>query len=94
MLNTKEYKTLERQAIVAALFRICDPSGMENLNLGDTVRLKSGGPIMTLGGQAAGTSAYNCLWFDGNELKHGLFRLEQLEKAAPEKPWAGEGLTT
>jgi uncharacterized protein YodC (DUF2158 family) len=90
MLNKIE---LEHQAIVAALFRLCDPlRTMEEIKLGDTVQLKSGGPVMTVGAQAAGTSGYSCLWFHGNELKHGVFRLEQLKKAEPDKEWKGEGV--
>jgi uncharacterized protein YodC (DUF2158 family) len=82
----------ERRAIVAALFRLCDPRTMENLKTGDTVRLKSGGPVMTLGGKVVDMDANQCVWFYGAELRHGVFRLEQLEKAEPDKEWKGEGM--
>jgi uncharacterized protein YodC (DUF2158 family) len=74
--------SLERQAIIAALLRLCDLSRMENLKTGDTVRLKSGGPIMTVGGKAA-AGGWKCHWFNGKELKEGLFHLEELESAEP-----------
>lgn len=57
---------------------------MENLKLGDTVQLKSGGPIMTVGGQTEGGSLI-CHWFAGSDLKHGTFRREQLKAAEPKK---------
>ena len=73
---------LERQAIIAALLRLCDLSRMENLKTGDTVRLKSGGPIMTIGGEMPG--GWKCHWFNGKELKEGLFYLQELERAEPQ----------
>jgi uncharacterized protein YodC (DUF2158 family) len=90
MLNKVE--SLERQAIIAALLRLCDLSRMENLKLGDTVRLKSGGPVMTLGPQMD-LGGYQCSWFSGDKLERGTFYLEQLEKAEPEKGWTGEDLS-
>ena len=59
---------------------------MEELQIGDVVQLKSGGPIMTIsnigdyshsGGPAKG--AY-CEWFDGNINKKALFDLRALVK--------------
>ena len=91
MLNQKEINRLEHQAIVAALFRLCDPRRMENLKVGDTVRLKSGGPLMTLGQRVAALGGWRCHWFQGTELKDGVFQLEQLEKADPTKPSEPEG---
>lgn len=82
MLDQKKINQLEHQAIVAALFRLCDPRRMENLKTGDTVRLKSGGPVMTLGYHMA-AGGYRCHWFNGAELKDGLFAIEELEKAEP-----------
>jgi uncharacterized protein YodC (DUF2158 family) len=82
MLNKVD--SLERQAIIAALLRLCDLSRMENLKTGDTVQLKSGGPIMTLGGEMA-SGGWKCHWFNGKELKEGLFRLDELQKAQPQQ---------
>jgi uncharacterized protein YodC (DUF2158 family) len=88
-----ETEQFERGAIVAALSWLCDPlrTMAEEIKTGDTVRLKSGGPVMTLGAKMD-VGGYQCLWFSGNELMKGLFRLEQLEKAEPDKEWQGEGL--
>jgi uncharacterized protein YodC (DUF2158 family) len=92
-LSEKEIAQFERYAIIAALFHLCDPFRMETFKTGDTVQLKSGGPIMTLGGLAAhSSSSYVCKWFAGDELKSGVFTLDQLKKAEPEKEWKGEGL--
>ena len=94
MLNRVD--SLERQAIIAALLRLCDLGRMENLNTGDTVQLKSGGPIMTLGGKMA-AGGYKCHWFSGTELKEGLFSLEELQKAQPrpsEEPQGSSGFQT
>jgi uncharacterized protein YodC (DUF2158 family) len=82
-LSEKEIAQFERYAIVAALFHLCDPFRMENLKTGDTVRLKSGGPVMTIGAAMSATS-YRCDWFSGSTLQHGTFQVEQLEKAEPE----------
>ena len=65
------------QRVLADLLRMCDPLG--TMKPGDTVRLKSGGPVMTIreidGEYAA------CDWFNGSELKRGRFHLSQLESA-------------
>ena len=91
MLDKSEINRLEHQAIVAALFRLCDPRRMENLKIGDTVRLKSGGPVMTLGPELA-SGGWVCNWFEGHTAKRENYYLEQLEKAEPDKEWKGEGL--
>lgn len=45
---------------------------------GDNVRLKSGGPLMTI--QKMGPEFANCTWFDeDNEVKTESFRPEALE---------------
>ncbi|SMC86862.1 YodC family protein [Chryseobacterium sp. YR221] len=44
---------------------------------GDVVKLKSGGPKMTVKGQ--GGPYWVCSWFDDLELKEGVFSAEQLE---------------
>lgn len=55
--------------------------------LGDTVILKSGGPIMTVtkyittvgGGSSMYTGNIECTWFFGNELKYGTFPQDALK---------------
>jgi uncharacterized protein YodC (DUF2158 family) len=50
-----------------------------DLKVGDVVRLKSGGPEMTvesIGGLIA------CMWFARGHAKHGFFDLDMLEPAA------------
>lgn len=46
--------------------------------VGHTVRLKSGGPLMTADALAAGGKAWICIWFDGTERKSGTFHTESL----------------
>jgi uncharacterized protein YodC (DUF2158 family) len=86
MVNKHEFEKLEHQhqAIVAALFRLCDPSRtMENFKSGDTVQLKSGGPTMTIHTVNSDGSMF-CQWFDkGDVLKQGEFQPAQLKKAEP-----------
>jgi len=58
---------------------------MSDIKKGDTVVLKSGGPIMTVQDigdyMASGikNGAY-CVWFDGNVPKQKAFDLEMLKK--------------
>ena len=49
------------------------------IKIGDTVRLKSGGPIMTVFAIEGG-DAY-CEWFSGDKSTKGRFNLLTLEKA-------------
>ncbi|KAA2223038.1 DUF2158 domain-containing protein [Chryseobacterium sediminis] len=44
---------------------------------GDVVKLKSGGPKMTVKGLAG--VYWVCSWFVGEELKEGMFTSEQFE---------------
>jgi len=82
-INRQETEQFERRAVVAALRWLCDPlRTMENLKTGDTVQLKSGGPIMTVGAPHD-QARVNCDWFEGGALKHGVFYVEQLKKAEP-----------
>jgi|HubBroStandDraft_3_1064219.scaffolds.fasta_scaffold2442210_1 uncharacterized protein YodC (DUF2158 family) len=58
-------------------------------NIGDTVKLKSGGPIMTVSrmGREMGHSVVVCVWFEGATKHQGGFPEESLEavntKGAP-----------
>ncbi len=53
---------------------------------GDTVRLKSGGPVMTVSVRNPSVNGgFFCQWFDGAELKTGSFHMDSLERATPEK---------
>jgi uncharacterized protein YodC (DUF2158 family) len=49
--------------------------------VGDTVRLKSGGPVMTVSTAADADSDVLCKWFDGKKLLDGIFPDAALEKA-------------
>lgn len=49
-------------------------------NKGDIVRLKSGGPDMTVDGTNQENEIVNCKWFDGSELKQSSFNRSSLEK--------------
>jgi uncharacterized protein YodC (DUF2158 family) len=52
--------------------------------VGDTVKLKSGGPLMTVtnpGGQTGGKTVVSCTWFDGSEVKASVFPPDALEVA-------------
>lgn len=47
---------------------------------GDLVRLKSGGPVMTVN-NADHREAIECQWFGGKKLARGFFPLDSLEAA-------------
>jgi uncharacterized protein YodC (DUF2158 family) len=53
--------------------------------IGDTVCLKSGGPLMTVGGPSALEGEVECYWFDPNEVPpvphNANFPLAALERA-------------
>jgi uncharacterized protein YodC (DUF2158 family) len=53
----------------------------QNVDIGDVVQLKSGGPKMTV---AAGPGNFGliCLWFSGDELKNAEFPQAALVKAS------------
>lgn len=64
----------------------------QKLKKGDTVKLKSGGPVMTV--REYDEDKYtieelmvNCDWFITGELKDGTFHEDQLEVAS--KPYTG-----
>jgi uncharacterized protein YodC (DUF2158 family) len=59
----------------------------EEWKVGDTVQLKSGGPVMTItsigesGMMGSGPIHAYCTWFDGKNVKNGEFPLPAVEKA-------------
>jgi len=61
------------------------------LNSGDTVQLKSGGPVMTIQKLMVGTT-YRCQWFAGKKLEVGDFPEDSLIQASP--PPAAPALKT
>lgn len=52
---------------------------------GDKVRLKTGGPIMTV--QVAPDHMAYCVWFVGDKPNHGTFHQDTLELVAPKGSW-------
>jgi uncharacterized protein YodC (DUF2158 family) len=54
-------------------------SQMPEFKEGAVVRLKSGGPKMTI--DTIDKFGATCVWFDGGERKEGLFKLDSLEIA-------------
>lgn len=53
---------------------------------GDLVKLKSGGPVMTVAFIKPGsTGVFNCLWFLDSALQQGTFSNVSLVKASAEK---------
>ena len=57
----------------------------QGIVLGDVVRLKSGGPAMTVATKADGTTVY-CAWFDGADHKQATFAIAALEPAEVDHP--------
>ena len=56
---------------------------MADFQKGDLVRLKSGGPTMTVDSFAV-TGQYHCQWFSGSKLQKGLFDADSLAIAKDE----------
>lgn len=52
---------------------------------GDTVRLKSGGPVMTIVDFSTFQKGHVCEWFVGNELKREVFPADALVSAPKAK---------
>jgi uncharacterized protein YodC (DUF2158 family) len=51
------------------------------LHLGNVVRLRSGGPTMTVEREPEKAEAtIHCIWFDGGEAKRGEFPRKTLDK--------------
>lgn len=61
---------------------------MPGIKPGDVVRLKSGGPPMTVGAPVT-TTVYECHWFDGMELRTARFHQDSLEPATAERGRTG-----
>ena len=56
----------------------------EQLQIGDVVQLKSGGPRMTIEEIGNFSRTYveaKCVWFEKSKRESGLFKLEMLAKA-------------
>jgi len=54
------------------------------MNPGDTVELKSGGPVMTLGRPLENDKGLiECFWFDGNEIRTAVIPPAALKPAKP-----------
>lgn len=53
----------------------------ETFGLGDVVRLKSGGPAMTVN-EKAQAGGLVCVWFAGDDVRHHTFRPEALQAIA------------
>jgi uncharacterized protein YodC (DUF2158 family) len=51
----------------------------------DIVRLKSGGPIMTVAGYAGITNSVSCKWFVGSKAESEIFNEDSLVAAQVEK---------
>ena len=55
--------------------------------IGEVVRLKSGGPDMTVRSTPSEhNSTYGCQWFAGKKLESGSFPEASLEKVPPKQP--------
>jgi uncharacterized protein YodC (DUF2158 family) len=65
---------------------------MTDFKIGDTVRLKSGGPLMTISGKGTDNAGYNsddyklCEWFDNNTPKIKNFHKESIELDSDDFP--------
>jgi uncharacterized protein YodC (DUF2158 family) len=58
----------------------------DTFQIGETVQLKSGGPIMTITAISADRprgAIADCIWFVGDEQKTGTFPFASLQKASP-----------
>lgn len=54
--------------------------------VGETVKLKSGGPDMTVRAlPSTGSTVYTCQWFAGKKLEQGSFPGDSLEPVKAEK---------
>lgn len=53
-------------------------------NVGDLVRIKSGGPVMTVRAVVADGLIFECQWFAGKKLESGRFPAASLLQAEEE----------
>jgi uncharacterized protein YodC (DUF2158 family) len=58
----------------------------EQLREGDVVRLKSGGPAMTIVGYEE-DKGVKCKWFDGNKVQEDWFPMYSIVKV-PDEPYS------
>ena len=58
------------------------------MNVGDIVRLKSGGPVMTVESVNQGKEQARCVWMKDETLMRGRFSIAALEAAKPTDPFA------
>ncbi len=60
-------------------------AGGEPFKVGDTVELKSGGPVMTVTAFVKGTASIRCAWFtsDNAQAKVQGFPPESLKRVSP-----------
>ena len=80
-IGRRETEQFERATIVAALRWLCDPlRTMETIQIGDLVKLKSGGPKMTVTAIAGNRENCVCAWFDGATMREGNFHPGALTK--------------
>ena len=60
---------------------------LDTFEQGDKVRLKSGGPTMTISSRAVGSgNRYVCQWFEGHTMEHRVFPVDDLELVAAAPP--------
>jgi uncharacterized protein YodC (DUF2158 family) len=58
---------------------------MGDLQKGDVVWLKSGGPKMTVADEPVNTRGWKCIWFLGDKQIEGFFPLESLTTTNPDE---------
>jgi uncharacterized protein YodC (DUF2158 family) len=65
------------------------------IKVGEVVRLKSGGPMMTVKKveQFNSVMSANCDWFEGSEPKYGMFPVTSLKVVEEESSAARSGRT-
>ncbi len=59
---------------------------MSEFKVGDVVRLKSGGPLMTIAGKQADTGDWVMVWFAQEELKTDVLSSNVLATYSPPHP--------